>query len=589
MDEVLQDTWHKVYDTDVMQKMCDAAREVCLRLSWCSLGFTRRALVLQSAVLPRALHACEVHQYNKRLLAQLESSILKVLWGSGRALRSKEIILTLLAPTHLVHPFSFCVYRRLVTFRRVLLKRTASIDVLRRTWETRSSSNPRCAGPVANIFEAVKYLGWSWSAPTIFNAGDGRVLRCEQMPAKVWQHEVREGLRLVLWSQLINRRPEFDGLQSRVDRISTLALLHGKRLDEYGKGLLRSVLAGAVWHGLALAKAGLVATNICPHCNSNAPEDLDHIWWHCPAWQDIRKRYSTVWFSFMSSWPSCFKLFGIMPCSHAAFDHLSMDAALSGDPSDGDYLQRPSHLSQAWGTELYVAGRVVVYTDGASSHNCDIRLRRAGSGGFWARDHDYNFSVRVDGDVQTNQRAELLAVLRVLETDMRPLDIRTDSKYVLDGCAKLLHTSSTIVWLDVVNGDLWAKVDGCLRARAAESITFTKVKGHSTWADVRGGKCTRQDKLGNDSADFLATMGAAQHVVDIDLRRRVLNSRELTKAVQLMMVDILAARTKASVDVQDVISVCSSSEDVDVISVSSDDVDGFDNLLDDYAASMPPD
>eukprot|EP00973_Karenia_brevis_P004818 662498-Karenia_brevis.AAC.1 len=42
----------------------------------------------------------------------------------------------------------------------------------------------------------------------------------------------------------------------------------------------------------------------------------------------------------------------------------------------------------------------------------------------------------LQGWSQTNNRAELMAVLRILETDPRRLDIRSDSEYVVEGCSK---------------------------------------------------------------------------------------------------------------------------------------------------------
>ena len=72
----------------------------------------------------------------------------------------------------------------------------------------------------------------------------------------------------------------------------------------------------------------------------------------------------------------------------------------------------------------------VIWTDGASSHNQDYRFRRAGSGIFYGAGHALNWSGMLPGLVQTNQRAELFAVLCACLRDPRPLDIRTDSEWV---------------------------------------------------------------------------------------------------------------------------------------------------------------
>ena len=71
----------------------------------------------------------------------------------------------------------------------------------------------------------------------------------------------------------------------------------------------------------------------------------------------------------------------------------------------------------------------VIWTDGASPKNQDDRFRRAGSGIYYGHGHPLNMSAILPGLVQTNQRAELLAVVLACLRDPRPLDIRTDSSY----------------------------------------------------------------------------------------------------------------------------------------------------------------
>ena len=44
------------------------------------------------------------------------------------------------------------------------------------------------------------------------------------------------------------------------------------------------------------------------------------------------------------------------------------------------------------------------------------------------------------------------------------------------------------------------------------SITFTKVKGHATHADVQAGRATADQTIGNNHADIGATNGTDQHL-----------------------------------------------------------------------------
>eukprot|EP00973_Karenia_brevis_P048392 6715482-Karenia_brevis.AAC.1 len=63
-------------------------------------------------------------------------------------------------------------------------------------------------------------------------------------------------------------------------------------------------------------------------------------------------------------------------------------------------------------------------------------------------------------------------------------------------------------WLDIPHGSVWQDVHTCLVNRPLDSVSLVKVAGHSTMADVRAGRCTLADKLGNDYADLLARRGA---------------------------------------------------------------------------------
>ena len=105
----------------------------------------------------------------------------------------------------------------------------------------------------------------------------------------------------------------------------------------------------------------------------------------------------------------------------------------------------------------------VLWTDGACSNNQDFRLRRAGSGIFYGDACVENLGVPLPGPVQTNQRAELFAVVLACLRDPRSLDIRSDSKYVCDGFQSLL-----LHGLHVVSGDhidLWNLLAHELRSR----------------------------------------------------------------------------------------------------------------------------
>ncbi|KAJ8487093.1 hypothetical protein ONZ51_g4401 [Trametes cubensis] len=148
---------------------------------------------------------------------------------------------------------------------------------------------------------------------------------------------------------------------------------------------------------------------------------------------------------------------------------------------------------------------LIVYSDGACKGNGQPGSV-AGIGVWWGPDHLWNLSERCPGG-QTNNRAELIAIIRVLENapmDQRELIIKTDSHYSI----KCLET-----WLDNWKRNGWKKANGgpvnnvalikyadiMLQERrnvAKQQVRFVKVKGHS--GDV-----------GNDGADRLAVAGTS--------------------------------------------------------------------------------
>ncbi|MDP8228550.1 MAG: ribonuclease HI [Candidatus Electryoneaceae bacterium] len=136
-----------------------------------------------------------------------------------------------------------------------------------------------------------------------------------------------------------------------------------------------------------------------------------------------------------------------------------------------------------------VSKRITVYTDGACRGN-------PGPGGWgavmiWGK-HKRELS---GGESSTtNNRMELMAVIRALEALKRPaeLDIYSDSSYVVQGVTKWLPNWIRRGWRrskgELLNIDLWKELN---RLKQQHRIQWHWVKGHSN------------DPL-NDRADHLA-------------------------------------------------------------------------------------
>ncbi|KAJ7610867.1 ribonuclease H-like domain-containing protein, partial [Roridomyces roridus] len=125
-------------------------------------------------------------------------------------------------------------------------------------------------------------------------------------------------------------------------------------------------------------------------------------------------------------------------------------------------------------------------------------------GVFWGPYDPRNIAERCPGD-QTNNRAELIAILRVLETtppSQRPLMIKTDSRYSMDCLQKYISGWMKNGWRTsegkpVKNAPIIRYIHSHLEARKhhGQKVKLVYVQGHS-------------GDPGNDGADRQANMGA---------------------------------------------------------------------------------
>eukprot|EP00756_Hemistasia_phaeocysticola_P005205 Hpha_TRINITY_DN13218_c0_g3::TRINITY_DN13218_c0_g3_i1::g.154947::m.154947/K03469/rnhA, RNASEH1; ribonuclease HI len=116
---------------------------------------------------------------------------------------------------------------------------------------------------------------------------------------------------------------------------------------------------------------------------------------------------------------------------------------------------------------------------------------------------------------RTAQRAELAAFLRVIVLVDGPVEVRTDSSYVVEGVRTLRFGWEQRGWFQrpamarwVPNADLWFAVHTCLAFRAPGTVKVVKVKGHATEAMVDAGEVDAVDVWGNAGADWVAQYAA---------------------------------------------------------------------------------
>eukprot|EP00664_Eupelagonemidae_sp_cell27_P004645 gene4645-602_t len=399
-------------------------------------------------------------------------------------------------------------------------------QVLDKTWQLRQQLPDEADGPVRRIAEAVRDMNWRWTAPVEFQDHDGITQHCLQLPAKEWDHRVRDALRHSQWTAMVrhkNNRRFLGGIERGIDRQATLAWYRNSKVSASTKDYLRVLLTAGTQSFEVLNKVlrGRVPSH-CPFCSSaDAPvlETVEHINWECPHWTPIRKRHAIEALTLAQRagrMPPCLAACGIVPDGFDTADQwldasrprCNISAPRRPQPRPGaappaapaaaatvlgPALPADDDVRDARG-EAHLDGYMIVFTDGACTDNQDSRFRRAGSGAFWGPSHPKNASFAIEGELQANNLAELSAILHVLRTETRPVQIRTDSQWCRDGHAVQ-----------------WREIHRLLQQRPAGSVQVVWAKGHVRDSQVASGQVTLFNKLGNDAADALATAGAASH------------------------------------------------------------------------------
>lgn len=144
-----------------------------------------------------------------------------------------------------------------------------------------------------------------------------------------------------------------------------------------------------------------------------------------------------------------------------------------------------------------------VYTDGACSNNGKPNAK-AGVGIYWGPGAADNISERLRGKVQTNQRAELAAILetyRIINRRENKVNyvLHTDSKYAIDCLTKWKRVWEKNGWLNnkgepVVNQDIIKKILDEEPSGPCGSVTLEYVPAHS------GDECNEEaDKFAREA------------------------------------------------------------------------------------------
>ena len=232
---------------------------------------------------------------------------------TGTNRRAPEVVLHVLQHGHRMDPSMVLHLHRLRAWAKQMRKASCR-PLATAAWQNRDSLT---CGPFHLISLTLRALGWTWQSPTsisfVNEAGDAATLELSTLTDKQvagMEAEARHFLRTEILSKMANRRPDFEGMQHGVDGHTTRHLLEdsANELTGYQKGILRSVIAGAV---NTTGRSGLSTTS-CPYCVSGERETVEHLWWDCQAWSSVRARHS-ITSQDRTNWPNCLSICGVAP------------------------------------------------------------------------------------------------------------------------------------------------------------------------------------------------------------------------------------------------------------------------------------
>ena len=453
-----------------------------------------------------------------------------------RGLRAAaEIVFGVLSPTWRLDPKAVAMLAPVCQAVRALRNGRLPLQLWRSTAAAVAAGVGRRAGPVAAALCSMKAL----------ELGDD--LECwTGVPAAPlgWRpadhpRQASVDVLLASWSRaecrkLAARRADFAHLAQGIDRWATRRLLLSGALSAEAAGALRSILCGnVVPEALAAKWSGRGAR--CPHCGL-ADEDHEHRFWLCPAW-DAQRRVALAGVS--SDTPLALDPAAVrhgLPAGVGRTGVLAMstqlaalaDAAASADPQIPDQAElRPD------------APRSTVWSDGGCLHPTDPLLARAAWGLRCEALDQCNWGGPVKGK-QTAQRAEVTAVLAASRLVGGPIDLASDSQYVVKACARIVGGAEVREW---EHADLWERIAPDVRSGR---IVARWVPAHKSVSEARRLGLAERDRLGNAAADSHAGEAARRRLPPRALvRDRVAVLAQLEAAQRVMAAAHLAA-VKAS-------------------------------------------
>ena len=273
---------------------------VARRIAMCPLSIDAREMLLASAGASKFTYGIELGSCQIKLEKQLRTAVSKALWSKGQQ-KSVDMLLTLCHRGHRIDPSQLKLFYPLKLTRRQLLKHVDLRNQYVHCWHVSAAhrsnfkdGRSNMVGPICNLQTICVALGWQWNSPFEFSfpLDDHHTLEFSilNIPEDYFLHLVRFSINKLLWTRASNARKALRGIQIGIDKATTIQLLRSSVISQYDKGIMRAILTDAITTQHHLYCMKQVEHPICQFC-WNETESLEHLFWKCPRWKDIRKQY----------------------------------------------------------------------------------------------------------------------------------------------------------------------------------------------------------------------------------------------------------------------------------------------------------
>ena len=418
--------------------------------------------VLVQSMWPKIFHSAPIEDFSLQLIKQLRTAAVRAL-GHGNAGANPAIRLSLLQGNILADPGFYQLWHVVRTFRRMLLKQAALLDM----WHQFQAffDGHFYAGPFSVLIRQLNAVSWKIEAPPYLTDHDGL-----QHNILTIDHHYLRSILEDAWRQRValdaSTRTDLQGLRG----INWPACRHlGAHHTALQSAQIRALREGAFYLNTHKAKYDCFISATCARCLQ--PDTVDHRCLHCPGFSTSRAAH-----------PEAIALWEGTPIS------LRERLLPPRNPHHGQ-LRRYLHSLHERPVSFEILGDRAqdthVFSDGTCTSPTYSPLSLAAWSVISASRQSRIASGPLPGEVQSSNRAELYAALITAQWTKQcrcRTHLWTDSAYTATGIWQLQQAPDDIP--SRTNADLWQQLSATLATLGEGQLLVHHTAGHSIPAEM---------------------------------------------------------------------------------------------------------